>query len=107
MARGVRQRCPASGFLFAMAFDHFFRWLQDAIIPRNHDGLDFFFQPAQSAYADHLDVAAPSFRDLRIALAPAFQTVDHIAGLNLNYRECCWVKYGSEGRGVSIALAVR
>ena len=53
MARGVRQGCPASGFLFAMAFDRIFPWLQDAIIPRNPDGLDFL-QPAQCAYADEL-----------------------------------------------------
>ena len=39
MARGVRQGCPASGFLFAMAFDPIFRWLQDAIIPSNLAGL--------------------------------------------------------------------
>ena len=32
------------------------------------------------------------------ALAPSFHSVDHIAGLNLNYRNCCWVHYGSEGR---------
>ena len=81
MARGVRQGCPASGFLFAMAFDTIFRWLQDAIIPRNADGLDFL-QPAQCAYADDLAVAAPSFRDSMTALAPAFQTVDQIAGLS-------------------------
>ena len=39
MARGVRQGCPASGFPFAVAFDPLFRWLQDAIIPRNPAGL--------------------------------------------------------------------
>ena len=32
------------------------------------------------------------------ALAPAFHSVDHIAGLNLNYCKCCWVQCGSEGR---------
>ena len=32
------------------------------------------------------------------ALAPAFRSVDHIAGLNLNYRKRCWVQYGVEGR---------
>ena len=31
-------------------------------------------------------------------LAPAFRSVDYIAGLNLNYLKCCWVQYGSEGR---------
>ena len=34
MARGVRQGCLASGFLFAMANDPIFRWLQDTIIHR-------------------------------------------------------------------------
>ena len=34
MARGVRQGCLASGFLFVMAFDPIFRWLEDTIIPR-------------------------------------------------------------------------
>ena len=95
LARGGRQGCPGSGILFAMAFDPIFRWLQNAIIPRNPAGLDFL-QPAQCAYADDLTVAAPSFRDLMTALAPAFQTVDRMAGLNLNHRKRCWVQYGSE-----------
>ena len=87
MARGVRQGCPASGFLFAMAFDPIFRWLHKTIIPRNFDNLDFL-QPAQCAYADDLAVASPSFRELMYALAPAFRSVDCIIGLNLNYRKC-------------------
>ena len=85
MARGVRQGCPASGFLFAMAFDPIFRWLQETLILE-------FLQPAQCAYADNLAVASSSFRVLMIALAPAFRSVDSIAGLNLNYRKCCWVE---------------
>ena len=32
------------------------------------------------------------------ALAPAFRSVDSIAGLNLNFRKYCWVQYGTEGR---------
>ena len=87
MARGVRQGCPASGFLFAMAFDPIFRWLQETIIPRNPDNLDFL-HPAQCAYADDLAVASFSFRGLMTALAPAFHSVDYIAGLSLNYRKC-------------------
>ena len=81
MARGVRQGCPASGFLFAMAFDPIFRWLQDA-------SLDFL-HPAQCTYADDLAVAALSFRGSMTALAPALHTVDQIAGLILNRRKCC------------------
>ena len=79
MARGVRQGCPARGFLFAMAFDPIFRWLQESIIPRNPDNLEFL-QPTQCAYADDLAVAASYFRELMFALAPAFRSVDCIAG---------------------------
>ena len=95
MVRGVRQGCPARGFLFAMAFDPIFRWLQESIIPRTPDNLDFL-QPVQCAYADDLAVASFSFRELLYARAPAFHSIDCIAGLNLNYRKCCWVQYGSE-----------
>ena len=45
MARAVRQGCPASGFFFATAFDPILRWLQEAVIPRNPDNLEFL-QPA-------------------------------------------------------------
>ena len=30
------------------------------------------------------------------ALAPAFRSIDYIAGLNVNFRKCCWVQYGNE-----------
>ena len=89
MAKGVRQGC--------FAFDPIFRWIQEVVIPRNPDNLDIL-QLDQCAYADDLAVAASSFRDLMTALAPAFHSVDHIAGLNLNYRKCCWVQYGPEER---------
>ena len=95
MARSVRQGCQASGFLFAMAFDPIFRWLQDAIIPRNPPGLDFL-QQVPCAGADDFEVAASSFQRLMTALIPAFQTMDQIAGLTLNHRKCCWVQCGSE-----------
>ena len=68
-----------------MAFDPIFRWLQEAVIPRNLDGLDFL-QPFQRGYAHDLVVAASTFLDLMTALALAFHSVDHIAGVNLKYR---------------------
>ena len=95
MARGVRQGCLASGFLFAMAFDPIFRSLQETTNPKNPDNLDFL-QPAQCAYADDLAVASSSFREFMSALAPEFRSVDYIAGLNFNYRKCCWVQCGNE-----------
>ena len=82
MARGVRQSCPASGFLFTMAFDPIFRWLHDSIIPRDPAAPDFL-QPAPCAYADDFAVAASSFRSLMPTLSPVFEVVDSIAGLSV------------------------
>ena len=54
-----REGCPACGFLFAMAFDPIFRWLQDTIIPNNPAAPDLL-QPSPCAYADDFAVAASS-----------------------------------------------
>ena len=94
---GCKTGLSSELFFFAVAFDPVFRWLQETIIPRNPDNLDFL-QPTQCAYADDLAVAASSSRGLMTALAPAFRSVDHIAEINLSYRKCCWVQYGTEGR---------
>ena len=74
MARRARQFCLASGFLLAMALDPIFRCLQETIIPRNPDNLEFL-QLARGAYADDLALASSSSRGLT-ALAPAFRSVD-------------------------------
>ena len=79
MARGARQGCPASDFLFAMAFDPIFRWLQESIIPRNVGNLEFL-QPAQCAYADDLAVASSSF-----------SRIDVCAGASIPFHRLhCW-----------------
>ena len=57
------------------------------IIPKNVDNFEFL-QPTQCAYADDLAFASSSFRELMFALAPAFRSIDCIAGLNFNYRKC-------------------
>ena len=80
-----------------MAIDPIFGWLQEVVFARNPDNLEFL-QPTQCAYADDLTVASFSFRGLMTALAPVFRSVDHIAGLNWNYRKCCSVQYGTERR---------
>ena len=79
MARGVRQGCPASGFLFVMEFVPIFRWLFDSVIPKD-PALTDFLQPVPCAYADDSAVAALSFRVLVPALSPAFKTVYSVAG---------------------------
>ena len=91
MARGVRQGCPASGFLFAIAFHPIFRWLHGSVIPRDPSVPDLLL-PFPCAYADGFAVAASSFRTLMAAL---FKVVDRLAGVNLNHRKC-WVQCGSE-----------
>ena len=85
MARGVRQGCRASGFLFAVAFDPIFRWLQETIIPRNPDNLDFL-QPAQCAYAD--DLAVVSF----------FSGFNDCAGTSISFSglHCSWISENCE-----------
>ena len=95
MARGVRQGCPASGFLFAMAFDPIFRWLQESIVPRKVDNLEFL-QRAQCAYTDDLTIASSSLRELMVVLAPAFRSINCVAALNQNFRKCCWVQCGND-----------
>ena len=55
-ARGVRQGCPAIGFLFAMVFDPIFGWLHDSISPRNPAAPDFL-QPFPCAEADDFAAA--------------------------------------------------
>ena len=80
-----------------MAFEPISRYLQEAFNRKNLEKLDFL-QPAQCAYADDLAVVSSSFAELMFALAPAFRSVDCIAGLNLNYRKCCWVLYVNEER---------
>ena len=87
-AGGVRKGCPASGFLFVMAFDPIFRVLQNSVIPRG-------LPPVPCAYADDFAVAALSFRSLMPASSPAFKAFDCIAVLNLNHRKCYWVQYGT------------
>ena len=94
-ARGVRQGCLASGFLFATAFDPIFRRLQESIVPRNVDNLEFL-QPAQCADADDLAIASSSFRELMVVLAPAFRSINCVPGCNLNFRKCCWLQYGND-----------
>ena len=84
MARGVRQGCTASGFLFAMAFDSF----TIRSFPTDTAAPDFL-QTAPCAYADDFAVAASSFRSLMTALSPTFEVMDCVAGLHLNHRKCC------------------
>ena len=74
MARGVRQGCPANGFLFTMASDPFFR---GAVFPTNLAGLDFL-QPVPCACADDFALAASLLRRLMTALSSVLLVVGRI-----------------------------
>ena len=63
MATGVRQGCPASGFLFVMAFDPIFRWLLQ-LGHSKHPALTNFPQPVPCAYADDFAIAVFPFAPL-------------------------------------------
>ena len=69
-ARGVRQGCPASGFLFTVAFGRI------------------------CACADDFAVAAHSFRLIMPILAGAFQIIDAVIGIFLHHRKCYCVQCG-------------
>ena len=47
MARGVRQGCPARGFLFTISFDPILRWTIGTISPRNDDVPGFLHPEAR------------------------------------------------------------
>ena len=64
-----------------------FRWLLEAIIPRNLAGLDLF-RAAPCAYAGDFAVAVSSLGRLMTAPTLAFKVVDPIAGLNLHAFGC-------------------
>ena len=83
MSRGVRQGCPASRFLFAMAFRPYLSMAPRLYHPKNPAASDFL-QPSPCACADDFAVVASSFLTLMTALSPAFEVVYRVAGLNLN-----------------------
>ena len=64
------------------------------VAPRAHVDHHFFAAPHPSRDSYRLHVR--SRRDTARTLS--FRSVDHIAGLNLNYRTCCWVQYDTEER---------
>ena len=55
-----------------------------------------FLQPAQCAYANDLAIASLSLRELMVVLAPALRSIECVAGLNQNFRKCCWVQHGND-----------
>ena len=78
MGRGVRQGCPASGCIFALACDPLFRWLADRAAG---PGVEM------RAYADDLAFAVQSLTRTLPRLARAFLEVERAAGLWLKHRK--------------------
>ena len=94
MLRGVRQGCPASGYLFTMAFDPVFRWLLSSAIPP--EGCrPWFLQRCACAYADDFVLAAASLRESLPIVAGAFAIIDRVTVMSHNYHKCHWIQYAN------------
>ena len=79
MRGGVRQVCPASGVLFALALDPVTRWLANRVCT----GLGTL-----RAYADDVGLALISIRHALIYLCLAFRIVEELTGLKLKPGKC-------------------
>ena len=79
MRGGVRQGCPASGVLFALALDPVMRWLANRVCT----GLGTL-----QAYADDVGLALINIRHALIYLCPAFRIVEELIGLKLKPGKC-------------------
>ena len=75
MMRGVRQGCPVSGFLFAVAVAPVCRWLMSAVLPPDpHQPC--FLRRCACAHADDFTLATASLRDFLPSVADAFTKID-------------------------------
>ena len=81
MMRGVWQGCPASGYLFTMAFDPVFRWLLSSVFPPE-SCRPWFLQRCACAYADDSALATNSLRESLPIVAGPFATIDRVTGMS-------------------------
>ena len=86
MGRGVRQGCPASGCIFALACDLLFRWLAERA---TGPGAEL------RAYADDLAFAVRSLLHTLPRLARAFIEIERASGLWLKHRKCVILLLGN------------
>ena len=92
--RGIRQGCPASGYMCTMAFDPVFRRLEtDVLPPEPHR--PWFVQRSACACADDLALDTASLLESLPVVADAFVTIDQVTGMSLNYQKCHWIQYGT------------
>ena len=85
MMRRVRQGCPASGYLFTVAFDPVLRWLMTEVLPPEPHP-PWFLQRTACAYADDFALATASMRETLPTVAGAFARIDQVTGVSLNHR---------------------
>ena len=81
---GVRKDCPASGFLFTIAFNPAERWLMAEVSPFNPDA-PAHLRRTDAAFADEFDVASTFLKEVLPTAAVAFRQIDAVTGMNLNY----------------------
>ena len=94
MMRGVRQCCPASGYLWTKSFDSVFRWLLSCAFPPE-PCRPWFLEQCACAYADDFALATASLREALPIVATAFATIDQVTGMSLDYQKSHWIHYGN------------
>ena len=93
MGGGVSHRCPASGFLFAIAVDPIFRWISRQCAPERPFPLPIPLLLSAYAVAADFAVASRSFCKLLSNMVEASRIVEHVTGLNVNHDKCCWAHH--------------
>ena len=97
MARDVRRGCLVSGFHFHYGIRSHFsvaaRWGHLKGLPSL-----LAFSPHNVSMLTIFAVGTP-FRTRMLAIAPAFQTINNVTGMNLNYKKKSWVQCGIETCG--------
>ena len=96
MGGGVSHRCPASGFLFAIAVDPICRWISRQCAPERPFPLPIPLQLSAYAVAADFAVASRSLCELLSNMVEASRIVEHVTGLNVNHDKCCRAHHGNQ-----------
>ena len=94
MMRGMRRGCAASGNLFTMAFDPFYRWSMSTVQPPEPQR-PWFLRRCACAHADDFALSTASLRESLPVVADASTMIDDVTGMSLDHKKSNWIQYGN------------